>query len=209
DSTYRTTRRHVVFTVLDRALRRIRTTAVRQLVNDENHRIMPQAELGLLPEHETKPRRQCDAIANRPPYPVGMRAVRPIFHRRHKVDALGFPWATAVLMQAVVSGLAIAAIAQRGAHPLVWTVLAGLLTLIPGLCYGATGGRIPVIGLAPPLLIATALLVWTHPVAFDIAPFVLMIGLGAAAIHCSVLQCAATAVAFATTLIGASLTNRI
>ncbi|MBO0883139.1 MAG: two-component sensor histidine kinase [Mycobacterium sp.] len=109
-----------------------------------------------------------------------------------------------------MSGLALAAIAQRGAHPLVWTTVAGLLTLTPGLYYFfGSNGRIPIVGLAPPLLIATALLIWTRPVAFDIAPFILVIGLGAAVVHYSVAACAATAAALTVFLIGASITHRI
>src|SRR5262249_30613888 len=92
---------------------------------------------------------------------------------------------------------------------LPWTILAGALALTPGLYYRWQGRPISPIAAALPLLIASVLLIWTHPVPFDTAPFILLLALGAAAVHYSVAVTAANAAIAAAGLIGASLTHRI
>src|SRR5205807_9738040 len=136
-------------------------------------------------------------------YPFRMRVIGNLVRSLRKVDAAGIPWAAIAVWQTGMLAVVITAIVQRAADPL-WTILAGLLAIIPGLYYRWSGRLISPVVAAPVFLVATGTLIWTHPVKFDVAPFILMFGLGAGAVHCSLAVCAATGLAGAAFLIGAS-----
>ncbi|MGV0743852.1 sensor histidine kinase [Mycolicibacterium sp. XJ870] len=154
-------------------------------------------------------RRLADASVR--PYHVAIRAIADFFRRRFdgEVSPLGYPWGVGIAWHAGLWIVAAVAIIQRGADPLGWTIVAGLLVVAPTLVFLARGTVLMGFPLAATTLSATAVFIWTHPVEFDIAPLIPGFALGAIAVQLSSLATVGIAVAYSAVLVGAQLTDRI
>ncbi|MBO0881722.1 MAG: two-component sensor histidine kinase, partial [Mycobacterium sp.] len=149
---------------------------------------------------------------DRPFYHFDMRVIGKFARRPYKVDPvhfLGIPWAAVALWQTGLLVIVIAAIVQRGSDPLVRTVFAGLLAIVPIFYYLRTARPISPVAATSPAIIAVAVLIWTQQVKFDVAPLILVFLLGAAAARRLVAVCVVTTSAGTAMLVGASITHRI
>ncbi|WP_102143854.1 sensor histidine kinase [Mycobacterium hubeiense] len=138
-----------------------------------------------------------------------MAVLRDLLCRRHEAGPLDYPWAIAYFYLGGLLVMAVAATVQRAGQAPVWSAAAALLTIAPGLYFLATHRAAATGALVATQFLATTLLLSLHPVQFDIAPLILVFGMGGIAALASTSLWIGAAVLYTGVIVAAAALGRI